>query len=296
MIVVGQARGGFGNRLTLYAHVLAHAIDCGEPVLHADFTDYSRHLEHVEQGLYFDPRNNSWRRPASPAVHKYCKGTIRRLARSDWLETQRRGPIEVITAETPATWVNLDCLAERRRSRVVILNGYYFRAHGALRRHEQRVQSVLQIRKAHRDAALKVLGGARSNWDVVVGVHIRHGDYQTWQGGKYFFSLDEYVAMMHEFRERRSSERVGFVVCSNSEWTPGDFPELDVVIGPGHLASDLEALAQCDLIIGPPSSFSRWASFSGSTPLCAVERGTVDLSENGFSLEHSEPWVFDTDR
>jgi hypothetical protein len=36
--------------------------------------------------------------------------------------------------------------------------------------------------------------------------------------------------------------------------------------GPGHFIEDLYALASCDYIIGPPSTFSQWASFYGNVP------------------------------
>ena len=62
-------------------------------------------------------------------------------------------------------------------------------------------------------------------------------------------------------------KKVGFIVCSNVAQSIMD-PLLPVVYpGPGQPVEDLYALAACDYIIGPPSTFSRWASFYGKTPL-----------------------------
>ena len=39
----------------------------------------------------------------------------------------------------------------------------------------------------------------------------------------------------------------------------------------GPAVHDLHTLAACDYLIGPPSTFSQWASFSGNTPLLHLE-------------------------
>jgi len=46
------------------------------------------------------------------------------------------------------------------------------------------------------------------------------------------------------------------------------------------MVEDLYALAECDYIIGPPSTYTLWASFYGDTPLWFMEhKGDIpDLS------------------
>ena len=50
----------------------------------------------------------------------------------------------------------------------------------------------------------------------------------------------------------------------------GEFPELTVGFGTDSPVSDVCALARCDYIIGPKSTFSQWASFYGGKPLLQV--------------------------
>ena len=42
--------------------------------------------------------------------------------------------------------------------------------------------------------------------------------------------------------------------------------------GPGVAVLEMYALARCDLIVGPPSSFSGWASFMGNRPIFYLEK------------------------
>jgi len=40
-----------------------------------------------------------------------------------------------------------------------------------------------------------------------------------------------------------------------------------VTFGTGDLIEDMYAFARCDYLIGPPSTFTLWASFYGCVPL-----------------------------
>ena len=46
---------------------------------------------------------------------------------------------------------------------------------------------------------------------------------------------------------------------------------------------DLYTLSVCDRIIGPFSSYSRWASFIGEVPLCFLENKDQQFTEQSFS-------------
>ena len=46
----------------------------------------------------------------------------------------------------------------------------------------------------------------------------------------------------------------------------GCFVLMDWTPGPGTEIGDLYSLAACDYIIGPPSTYTQWASFYGQVP------------------------------
>ncbi len=45
-----------------------------------------------------------------------------------------------------------------------------------------------------------------------------------------------------------------------------------------HFITDLYTLAQCDYIIGPPSTYSMWASFYGNVPLLKIFSAVEEMS------------------
>lgn len=106
--------------------------------------------------------------------------------------------------------------------------------------------------------------------EIVVGVHIRRGDYKTWLGGVYYYTDDEYISIMNDLSEQfeKKNKKVKFLLCSNELINHNNFGKLDCFCIPNTSGEkDLYALSKCNYIIGPPSSYSQWASFVGKVPL-----------------------------
>lgn len=125
----------------------------------------------------------------------------------------------------------------------------------------------------------------RKDYDVMVGVHIRRGDYKEWRNGAYYFDYEVYARFMKQIAGLFPQKKVGFYIASN-EPVPDTaaFDGLCVYHGLGGAAHDLFALQISDYIIGPPSTFSKWASVMGGTPLHIIyDRDEVVSSVNDFS-------------
>lgn len=118
----------------------------------------------------------------------------------------------------------------------------------------------------------------------IIGVHIRRGDYKTWEGGKYYFEHTEYRDMMRHLVKVFKDRKVAFFISTNERYDTTVFEEFTLCPISGNTAAhDLYALSLCDRIIGPLSTFSRWASWYGSVPLAFFERGNM-LTEDSFSV------------
>ena len=126
----------------------------------------------------------------------------------------------------------------------------------------------------------------RSEADMVVGVHIRHGDYKSFFGGRYYYTLDEFHQMMLRIRSLYGTRRVAFFISSNETFSTDEFkgcrcfrfgkePSGDIL--------DLYTLSLCDRILGPWSTYSRWASFIGEVPLCFIKDKDQQFTDESFS-------------
>lgn len=125
---------------------------------------------------------------------------------------------------------------------------------------------------------------------VMVGVHIRRGDYIAHRGGKYYFDMKVYANCMNQLKEQIISHspvgekvEVKFLICSNERIDMKHFVNLDIVEGNGDFIVDLYSLSLCDYIIGVPSTYSQWASFYGKVPLGVINHANVKLNLRDFS-------------
>ena len=97
---------------------------------------------------------------------------------------------------------------------------------------------------------------AREKCEVLVGVHIHHGDYKYWRAGKYFYNVPIYVKLMHEVTTLFEGQKVGFLVWSDVVHDRGAFASLNYRFSNNHLIEDMYAFAQCDYLMGPPSTYT----------------------------------------
>jgi hypothetical protein len=127
---------------------------------------------------------------------------------------------------------------------------------------------------------------ADHNGFTIVGVHIRRGDYKEWLDGVYYYTDDEYICILKCIEEQFETKgnKVKFLLCSNEKINLENYSGLDYIIIPDTSgARDLYALSKSDYIIGPPSSYSQWASFSGKVPVKFIMHANEKVYLSGFS-------------
>lgn len=288
MIVNAKSYGQLGNRLFLYAHMIAAARALNVSLANPCFAEYA--------DLFPSTAGDLWcRYPAAPATNSDSHPTLSQrklLAKSVYLATKTlstlrltRFPFRVIRLrpdeECDLAGAEFSAAAKRR---LLLTQGWLFRSDALLNEHSNAIRSHFEILPENRNRVDQLMQRVRVEADVVVGVHIRHGDYATFMNGRYFYSVAQYAAAMHSIAEQFQGKRVGFLVCSNAKADPGEFDGLNIHFGTGHITEDLYALAAADLLIGPPSTYTGWASFYGGAPLLRMESAELPIDLSGLDL------------
>lgn len=137
----------------------------------------------------------------------------------------------------------------------------------------QELKEIFTPAKEIRDNCLIKMNQIRSHSDIVIGLHIRYGDYRIYKNGKYFYELEQYKEKIEEvmagFDQNHS---IALFVASNENIDLRVFNGLNpFYLESGNATSDLFMLSQCDYIIGPPSTYSAWASYYGQKPIYFIE-------------------------
>jgi hypothetical protein len=314
MIVVARKVGQLGNRLSLFAHAIACAREHNIRLINPAFGEYAQYFRTTCRDLWcrYPPfvaggtgRNAAesagpsarggatWDQDSSASGNGEHSGQAQRPA---WLRELCYAlvyyPVRFLAAarctNRPFKIIRLTMdqavdLGDRRfvewakRRGVVFLQGWRFRDPAAVARHAECIRGFFRPIAVHEESAARTAESARSHSDVLVGVHIRQGDYERFLGGRYYYSADQYREIMRRAARLLSPRRVSFLVCSNIPQDRRSFGDLPLTFGTGQLVEDMYALARCDYLIGPPSTFTIWASFYGGVPLCSVEMPDADI-------------------
>jgi len=151
-------------------------------------------------------------------------------------------------------------------------------------KHGNVIRDYFQPLNKHQKNIDLLIEGARKNADVLVGVHIRHGDYKTFRDGKYFYDLSIYENIMKNVMNNFTGKKIKFLICSNAAQPIENFHGLDICLGTGHPVEDMYTFSKCDYILGPPSTYTMWASFYGNVPLYMIENPKASFTINDFKV------------
>jgi hypothetical protein len=297
LFVIALRCGRLANRLTLFANFIALAEEQGDRVINVTFHSYADLFETTRRDIYCRypvAKQRSWWDVIPPVAGAIRKTRAFYHATRAVGRLNERFPVLGRAAVTVRERPEYEALegpefqGRIKDARVVFVYGFCFRAPGCVRRHAEKIRTYFRPIEKHDLASRQMVERLRQNADIVVGVHIRRGDYREWRHGRYFFPASRYASWMREFAEQFPGRKVAFLVCSNEPRNAGEFPELSVGFGVGSAIEDIYALARCDYVIAPVGSFSQWASFYGNKPLfhlrdsnVSVERGKFFVSDLG---------------
>ena len=142
------------------------------------------------------------------------------------------------------------------------------------------LKKSFSLRDEYENCKTILVERARRDAEVLIGVHIRHGDYRTYCDGVMYYSTAQYAAVMRSLERQLPDRAVRFLVCSDEPQDGAAFEGLDVTISREISAVDMYALSSCDYIIGPNSSFSQWASFIGNVPIHVLDYKSAMLRDD----------------
>lgn len=264
MVIAPLPFGRLCNRLVLSASFIAFAEEFGESFVHLAFADYCRFFEKTRFSpiLVFTPSRRS--------------GAQKRGLSAVNIFSSHDAAGRCFMLDDPQG----DFIRMAHTKRLVFALGWSFRAHALTQKHQPVIRSFFTPCRRYLEHAKEAVDRARRGTDHLVGVHIRQTDYRKFAGGKYHFSHETYRRVMEEVA-RQLPGRTGFLICSDEPIPTECFSDLHVTASTGHPIEDNAALAACDYLVGPPSTFSHWASYYGNVPLFFIEHmnATPQLSD-----------------
>lgn len=164
------------------------------------------------------------------------------------------------------------------------VRGWLFRDQAGLAKHRRSIVDFFSPTPEIRQRVDLCIRQNRGRKTILIGVHLRRGDYSKWADGMYCYDDTVFFRLMRQMVDLLPESNIRFLLVSNQTFNTKNYGGLDIGVGPGDPAGDLFALASCDYIIGPPSTFTMWASFFGNVPLFLIKDPLVDLRLDCFEI------------
>jgi hypothetical protein len=279
-LVIAYKPGQLSNRLLQFATFVAFAARTGVRIINPSLDEFASYFETTRRDLLCRyPPQVSWLprgRRARRAVYLLTYYAVRLLARSG--VARRR--LRVITLDwSERRYLDESFLADVADAWLVFIQGWRIFVPpsrdadtagppGGIEPEADLLRQHFRACETYRRRAEELVARARRDCDRLIGVHIRQGDFLTDKNmGRYHYTTVQYAEKMKEVCGVYRGERVGFLVCSNERQPEGLLKTLRCTLGGEDPVVDQQALALCDAIMGPPSSFTLWASFYGNVRL-----------------------------
>ena len=278
LLIGAEPYGRIGNRLYLGAHLIAWAQRCNAVLIHTGFHDFEHHFEGTYQDalIRFPEPSQPIRFPRIPK--RLASQAIGRLS-VRYLRSSTTS-FQTIDLQPDAPDIAKESFWNLLTTKpITFIRGFVYNntcthivdSYKVIRDH-------YRPRNSYRPSIDEPINRLRADSDLVLGIVIRHGDFKSWQGGKFYFSTQEYVQLMDTCVEYLPDKNIGFFIASDEDQDPDHFEAHQHFFRSGHPIENLYTLAACDGMIAAESSFTGWSQYYGNVPTWHVRRENTSTS------------------
>lgn len=289
MVIFVSREGQLANRIFQASFFIVNAQEHDYQLRHFFFDDYysffSESLGRNKTKIRF------WCKKTSKSTRLFQKAVIlftRGLLKIGLRKLPFLEHINYETWEQDAKYIDLndENYLRKAKSQLVLVSGWLFRDTINFGKYKGLLTETWKPNKYYSNTIDNYYKKYKQAHDVLIGVHIRGGDYKTFEGGKWYYTPEQYYLKMKELASLKMFEekKIGFVICASEKDVSlpgGEF--FSVFNESRHFVEDLYLLAKCDYIIGPPSTYSMWASFYGNVPLHMLNEIDPVLTDQSFA-------------
>ena len=299
MVIVNYEAGRLANRLFHFSHFIVNSLANDYTLVYPYFDEFEQYFDTTDANVFPEGRIQL-KFSKNKLLHTFIKKTIAvnakvvfKLSRGDdFLFFHRfydyRQQRDAFFDLNDAKFLN------QSKKSVIIVEGWRYRDKinftpfnkNLLRKIFTPKKIFLEKVKLNLENYFKINLSEKKN--ILIGVHVRRTDYASFENGKWFYSHKIYAEKMHQLKQfflnqpAEKSKKCIFWLCSDEPIAIENFKNFDILFDTKpHFITDLYTLAQCDYIIGPPSTYSMWASFYGGVPLLKIfsEKEIINLEK-----------------
>lgn len=281
MIIACSKEGQLCNRLFHFSHLISYTISSGNKLWYPFFSEYSSYFPNLNKNNLDDLQINIY-------SNKLIRLLLPRLA--SFFSKYYQDPSFLTYVKAGNEIIDLSFISKQFiKNDLLLLDGWLFRESNHFLDNAPLIRKLFQFTNALDDSVIKLIKGIKNNpRTYLVGVHVRRGDYAQWEGGRYYFDDEIYLSFIDQISSlfSKRGKEVNFIIFSDESISINSSLLKSTIINMLQKTAieDLCLMTKCDYIIGPPSSFSGWASFMGEVPLLHIESPTQEITLNQFKI------------
>ena len=275
MVILGYKTGQLGNRLFQYAHWMGNAWEYKYFLYNPSFDEYGLYFDRNEEDSIYEMTRSFLSSVVvrkivlflSKIIFKYMHCSKKNVVGNRWIRFYRIFDDEECNLRNP------EFIKLRNSTKCLVVQGWLYRDSASFNTYAERIREFFRPLLVHERNIENLMLSVRepASSKIVIGLHMRGGDYKSFMGGRFYYTPEQYGGIMHKIEDHFGKEKVRWIVCSNETIDIEAFSAFDVMVGTGQIVEDMYTFSVCDYIVGPPSTYTGWASFYGNKPLYFIE-------------------------
>jgi hypothetical protein len=291
MVVIFSKEGQLANRLWNASFLLTNALENNYNLVHLYFDDYypfySERFESTKVPIEVVGKEYRWQAKclqlAGGFLRKvFLKLDIRRLPFVEFIHHSAYEQDDLPYDLASHSFV------QKAKTKVLLVSGWRLEDRDAFLKNQDLIRDLWTPNRNYLVAINRYVANIYREYELMVGVHVRRGDYKRFNNGVWHYSLEQYEAWIKQMAAlpELAGKKIAFVVCTNElDVTFPDGENYKVFVDKKHFIEDIYILAKCNYIIGPPSTYSRWASFYGRVPLLQLTTADQVINLKKFQID-----------
>ncbi len=292
MVIIHSRAGQLANRLFHFSHFIGNSLEHDYKLIYPYFDDYKTFFEATEKNN-FPSKKISIQFTGNHLLNTILRKVINRAqAKYDQNKDFFFNKIEFHSIkeydqkDIEFDLNNEDFIKHAKKS-ILFTEGWLYRDRKNILKHQSAIKKIFTPKASYLQEVERIENLCSQKGTCIIGVHIRRGDYQTFNSGLWYYPDQLYAEKMRDLERQLAKKNIQcvFYICSNEELNLTHYSEFNIVVEPSHFIVDLYMLARCNYIIGAPSTYSAWASFHGNVPLFHIMTPESEININDFSIK-----------
>jgi len=290
-IIILQHNGGrLANQLWSFISIYAYGLEKGYNVENYSFFEYAHYFKNIRpknlyiKFLFFYPFlffntliRNKYRSKLIFFFRKYYEKYVNYIKRKCFDSIVYAISKVVYLPPTKISEISNKYNLENTNKKKLFFYGWLFRNPTGIIKYQNEIIRHFEPNFQIKRHVSIVINKLKEEYQHIVGVHIRQGDYRFYQKGKYFFNPKKVAFFLQNYIDffKLDYQKIVFIISSDEKVDLKIFDGLHVVVSKGEPGYDLFTLAATDIIFGS-SSFSEWAAYYGNIPYIIYEHAGIN--------------------